>query len=128
MTTEEKELLFKDLSARLPYGVKVNIKGTHTDSITKQLESNHLFGIQKSVLNVKPYLRPMSSMTKEENDIHKRFFWNHYHEWDGHDTETKCVIYKKLDNLLEFYYSHHLDYRGLIPMGLALEASEDMYK
>lgn len=105
MTPEEKQLLLKDLCARLSYGVVVRSTYYTIDII---LDDNW---------TVKPYLRPMSSMTEEEK--------------------------KELNNVLEFqYYSddscmcestdwlnaHHFDYRGLIEKGLALEAPEGMYK
>lgn len=58
---------------------------------------------------VKPYLRPMSSMTEEEFEfVHN----GHIEFWAREDYCDK----------------RHLDYRGLIPMGLALEAPKDMYK
>lgn len=121
MTNEEKQLLLKDLCARLPYRVICDMwfEGNESDKITEVLKCGGLMRLMNSEFNfiAKPYLRPMSSMTEEEK--------------------------KELNNVLEFqYYSddscmcestdwlneHYFDYRGLIPMGLALEATEDMYK
>lgn len=127
MTQEDKQLLLKDICARLPYltmayvtykeGSKT-MEGNQpvtTDDIDMLYESVET--IEEAHYTIKPYLRPMSSMTEEEK--------------------------KELNNVLEFqYYSddscmcestdwlnaHHFDYRGLIEKGLALEAPEGMYK
>ena len=136
MTKEDKQLLLKDLSTRLPYGVKVLVKGkTMTDSICKQLVPNIIFGIQKDVLYVKPYLRPMSSMTEGERKEYESFFsigeyscggslYGEEYEYiaDDYDDVTQSV------SLIDWLNTNHFDYRGLIPMGLALESPEDMYK
>ena len=120
MTKENKELLLKDLCGRLPYGVKVLIKGkTMTDSTRKQLAPNNIFGIQKDVLYVKPYLRPMSSMTEEEREEYR--------------TECKKVLLMRYRvnshyPVTDWLNAHHFDYRGLIEKGLALEAPEGIYK
>ena len=66
---------------------------------------------------IKPYLRPMSSMTEEEKKEERKL-------WDIVTTTRNDLHYLYTD----FLVSHHFDYRGLIPMGLALEAPEGMYK
>ena len=143
MTQEEKRLLFKDLCARLPYGVVI-----HTDWEDVKLDNDHR-GIGMlyykhyseeakkecgydendcSIIisgcfyghNIKPYLRPMSSMTKEE--------WNNYTStWKlvEHDLED---TYEPSIESSDWLISHHFDYRGLIEKGLALEARKEMYK
>ena len=149
MTQEEKQLLIKDLCARLPYEVQCHIKhiyhlsdwidegdviltGFRQDEFTKETEP--LFcnpgGNPKIVFpidSVKPYLRPMSSMTKEEFDEYMRFI---KHSWEGIDKEEDdyYVKVKDRDIYTDWLLSHHFDFRGLIPMGLALEAPEGMYK
>ena len=127
MNIEEKQLLLKDLSARLPYGVICQLSSGDT-SITEKLGIGGLSDFMNGSMKIKPYLRPLSSMTEEEkeyiknrwcyedcNDIYD--FLNHY-KIDAGDT------YAFTDWLNE----HHFDYRGLIRKGLALEAPEDMYK
>ena len=131
MTTEEKQLLLKDLCARLPYGVKVHLdtddKNFDTDlvGLTSNITAN-IHNIENYetieecfIWNIKPYLRPMSSMTEEERK-----------EWLLIDIETHLDNGVQVLNgeEVDFLLSHHFDYRGLIPMGLALEAPEDMYK
>ena len=130
MTQEEKELLFIDLCARLPYGVMVK-QGNwkHT------LKSVNMYNISfdSSCAIPIPYLRPMSSMTDEEKEEVKALGA----EFSPFDSIRFCIEedendgfeygYQWLD-ILDFLNSHHFDYRGLIEKGLALEAPKDMYK
>ena len=154
MTHEEKQLLLKDLCARLPYGVVV-----HTDYKDIRLDRKHCgvgvlyyehyseeakkecgyddndFSILISGCfygnNIKPYLRPMSSMTDEE-----------YKEYDNaidldvedsSETLKENLKAKTRARVSKWYHgndwlnAHHFDYRGLIDKGLALEAPEGMY-
>ena len=125
MTQEEKQLLLKDLCARLPYGVYVDIYSWQKDSpkllvecipeyVGEEIVVKNIVG-RHPIKEVKPYLRPMSSMTKEEQKE-----WIHLRT----EVEKYTVGY---DAVVDFYNSHHLDYRGLIYDGLALEAPADMY-
>lgn len=118
MTTEEKELLLKDLCARLPYHCQVfkvyvdDLDETHGYSLTLDTWCVDEFNADKAV--VKPYLRPMSSMTEEEK---KRY----------DDILTKMYYHEKstLGDISDYLNSIHVDYRGLIPKGLAIEVNED---
>ena len=66
MTKEEKEFLFKDLCARLPYKVKYYLdEYDGCDYIMDKVSLN-------AIENIKPYLFPMSSMTNEQK---KYIFW-----------------------------------------------------
>ena len=103
MKKEEKEILFKDLCARLPYSVLVKTK-----KYSFPIELRYL--TLDKMPDVKPYLRPMSSMTKEEKEEYK-----------------KVIETLKWTEEFDFYNKYHFDYRELIPMGLALEAPEGMY-
>lgn len=126
MTQEEKQLLLADLCARLPYGVKVcarfNTGNRYTANITAICADRDYIQIRQNVLHpytnssvedIRPYLRPMSSMTEEEKKEYDKTF-----DWD----------YSIQGTPFDWLNAHHFDYRGLIPMGLALEALEDMYK
>ena len=126
MTQEEKQLLLKDLYSRLLYGVKVEVeyydaslKDTHVfkDIVLTIGNINKLFVYWVSV---KPYLRPMSSMTEEE--------FKEYHnlliDVDNSGLMNQRLITKIVDWLDEKMFDH----RNLIPKGLALEAKEGMYK
>ena len=123
MKTEEKQLLIKDLCARLLYGVKVRLdtgdKAFDTDlvglpcNITVNIHDKENYETIEEcfIWNIKPYLRPMSSMTEEEEIYYNTVYFT-------------LNFYKKEDWLNKNMF----DYRGLIPMGLALEAKEGMYK
>lgn len=116
MTQEDKDLLFKDLCARIPYNVKCyNIKyglDLAEEIICITVHYNHpcvqlgtrLYKLEQ----VRPYLFPLSSMTEEQKEERKRYTivgggWTN----DGFDWLNK----------------NHFDYRGLIPMGLAIDAT-----
>ena len=132
ITQENKNLLLKDLCARVPYGVKCAIfddtlpfGGAHggdfkMDGITIE-EIGIDVWLEKGSFNfdtIKPYLRPMSSMTEEEVKEYKKTC-----EYSEND-EFFYPTFKTCDWL----NAHYFDYRGLIGKGLALKAPEGMYK
>ena len=147
MTQEEKQLLLKDLCARLPYEVQCHIKhiyhlsgwidegdviltGFRQDEFTKETEP--LFrnpgGNPKIVFpidSVKPYLRPMSSITEEEKAEFETLGWR-IDEMDN-NTPWNHNAYKEFEGV-DWLNKKMFDYRGLITVGLALEAPEGMYK
>ena len=139
MTKEEKQLLLVDLCARLPYGIYVwNAgKGTYELTMGNTYLINLYFGNFEYIDSpIKPYLRSMSSMTKEEEKELQSILGEMSFDIDCHE---KLIIYtaSMYDNdhyFSEFYKiqdwlnEHHFDYRGLILMGLALVAPEGMYK
>lgn len=123
MTQIDKQLLLKDLCARLPYGVKCEI-----DDIDEPLELESIkfkgdyfiFGngvYERYITEIKPYLRPMSSMTEKER--------TKLEELDAFSAELGGHI-PTLDSF-DYLNSIHVDYRGLIYKGLALEAPEGLY-
>jgi hypothetical protein len=127
MTTEEKQLLLKDLCARIPYHTLVQLNpgaynkpetclltGVHGEKVHLNVDSDPF-----RVNNIKPYLRPMSSMTKEESDEFEKIT-NALLEHG--DSEEIC------DTVIDWLNEHHFDHRHLIEKGLALEAPEGMYK
>ena len=117
MTEEEKQLLFTDLCARLPYGVILDngVKLRTIDALTKVISGD---GSDRNIEFVKPYLRPMSSVTDEEQ-----------YEYDYAIENNKFTGFRgRIIWGLDWLNAHHLDYRGLIENGLALEAPEGMYK
>ena len=125
MTQEEKQLLIKDLCARVPYRTCVCLNpgaynkpetciltGVHGKKVHLNVDSDPF-----RVDHIKPYLRPMSSMTKEEKE--------------EYDHRLECMFYDAMYDdafAIDWLNAHHFDYRGLINKGLALEASNDMYK
>ena len=144
MKNEDKQLLLKDLCARLPYGVKgryclYDSKGNLIDwgnepeiveNIDLQREKiwtdDTIQGYNIEEQDFKPYLRPMSSMTEDEKKEFDKLI---------NLVEERCInAYGKggysltFTELNDWLNAHQFDYRGLISMGLALKASEDMYK
>lgn len=111
MKQEDKELLLKDLSARLPYGVKISVNNNieKIDGISV-LDNVIEYGsfLSCDVEEVKPYLFPMSSMTVKQRDSY-RFLTS-----SAHASPT---------GLIEFFHKNHIDYRGLISKGLANDAT-----
>ena len=112
MKPEDKQLLLKDLCARLPYGVIVYLKYDENTYITREMGLGSLHDIMFDSAEGKPYLRPMSSMSEEE--------WNDYKstwkliEHDLEDTYEPCI------ESFDWLNAHHFDYRGLIEKGLAI--------
>ena len=138
MTREEKELLFKDLSARLPYGVKayvrnwskldrkyyegVYIVNTICPSLNNVLVTSDKFSVEVIVgyddYEIKPYLFPLSSMTDEQKqelyNLMEESAFQIIHSEDGNPQPHIAM---------DWYNKNHFDYRGLIPMGLANNAT-----
>lgn len=142
MAKEEKTLLFKDLSSRAPYGVKVKtssgaweVIGTYKSFYGGNVYERVLTKCDEEgrhndypIEAVKPYLRPMSSMTEEEIKIYQSLqdIACSYHYEFGDIVDD--FLYFDNDVSLDYLNSIHIDYRGLIPMGLAIEAPEGMYE
>lgn len=116
MTENQKQLLLKDLCGRLLYGVKCRM--LKSDSQVCTLDS----GLLDKVEILEPYLRPMSSMTEEE--VFEFIQISDSVLGIGEKNSACLLSLKQMDWLNENMF----DYRGLIPMGLALEAPVDMYK
>ena len=138
MTQEEKQLLLKDLSARLPYGVIVKENDGVMENDNKLLDIDMFDGCinyDYIIEDIKPYLRPMSSITEEEKKELKSATCP---EGTGYFDEQYLICpmshfgehisYDFMSDILNWLNAHHFDYRGLIEKGLALEAPEDMYK
>ena len=126
MTQEEKDLLLKDLCARLPYGVVVKDRnGVHKLTPT----NTEFIDLFNGKCNIAPYLFPLSSMTEEQ--------WNNGRAVNlteftfesfkcGGFTLASYTCENDLHNLVEFIHwliENHFDIYGLIPMGLALDAT-----
>lgn len=113
MTQEDKELLLKDLCARLPYGVKVQDElGRINKLVIGNSDLIRLyyddFSIYPETCISLPLLRPKSIIADLISPKEFSMLFGH--------------------NLYDFYNANHIDYRGLIEKGLALEAPKDMYK
>ena len=109
MTQDDKELLLKDLCSRLPFGVKVQ------DTYYKSLEPNPIWLLDlhaqcvrlfadegyQNIEYIKPYLFPISQVVEEIVT-----------------TSNKHIAVN-----VDFFHKNHIDYRGLIEKGLALDAT-----
>ncbi len=121
MTKEDKELLVKDLCAKLPYGVKVAVNDdcAYNGKIISGITKGGLIYINPfsyKVDQIKPYLFPMSAVTKEQvNEL----------------IEQRIVVYKGSTNIkqvdlirwIDWLNAHHFDYNGLIDKGLAIDTT-----
>ena len=146
MTQEDKDLLLRDLCARLPYGVicktskgnghlcfinqtifgieyGINIKATERDYFNDKEEI------------IKPYLRPMSSMTEEEKNELKEYLdaeevdCNGFGYSEGGTLEDyiSSIPYSICDGVVNWLNKKMFDFRGLIDKGLAIEVTEELY-
>jgi hypothetical protein len=129
MAQEEKELLIRDICGRLPYGVKVQIDfGEYCikygidryidDTVICVYPETFEIGVNNEdqacdIEDVKPYLRPMSSMTEEEKNIYE------------YNRNSNVEVVRTA--LFDWLNKKMFDYRGLIEKGLAIEAPEGMY-
>ena len=118
MTQEDRQILLKDLSSRLPYGVRYR-RFAWDDKREEECISAKIYSISPDgyvrnyhedesdyIDNVRPYLFPLSSITKKTLEELSAYI----------DIKNAYVA-------VEFFNSHHIDYRGLIEKGLALDAT-----
>ena len=123
MTQEDKELLLKDLCARLPYGVKIKLirwdidEGMYINTTLEPDDIERLLNVEEGDTEIKPYLFPLSSMTEEQYD--ELYI----------DSRVKNDSIDILDALandmdaIDWLNENHFDYRGLIEKGLAINAT-----
>ena len=154
MTQEERDLLMTDLCGRIPYGVHVlakldlsydtefdwvyqtgefeaELEGVNTDEsvaltiIHKDPDSSDYLNqyVQTcpcTLDDIKPYLRPMTDMTEEE-------FAEYQSMLDAID-KSGLMLNKLITNVSDWLNAKHFDYRYLIPKGLALVGTKEMYE
>lgn len=134
MTQKNKELLTKDICARLPYDVKVlydnkvynidYVSGTYEEIRLDDIYTNYTLNISV----VKPYLFPLSSMTSEQLfEVQEMLDKNEIEIEDGFlrilDSDRNTISYLEILALLEWFYKNHFDINGLIEKGLAIDAT-----
>ena len=137
MTQEDKELLLKDLCARLPYGVKCciynfgedivrikedvlwSVQGDNTLTLKSYVEKGEAYMYHQ----IRPYLFPLSSMTDEQKGEYnglKDMVPNYYFDYGA--TEDFAELYDNWRSI-DYLNANHFDYRGLIEDGLAIDAT-----
>ena len=122
MTQEDKELLFKDLCARLPYNVICQVEfresgkyqsksmflsGVFTDEAYFTTESGSIYSNE-----YKPYLFPLSSMTDEQKNEYQYIT----ERWMNDSSYS-------ISDSIDWLNKNHFDYKGLIEIGLAIDAT-----
>ena len=123
MTQEDKELLFRDLCARIPYNVKCYNSKYRPDLaeeiICITVNYNHpcvqLGTYLYKLEQVKPYLFPLSSMTEEQKMFLKQQNW-------CIAISTSGTVETTIEGI-NWLNKNHFDYRGLIEKGLAMDAT-----
>ena len=125
MKQEDKELLLKDLCARLPYGVKIKTSYNKMDEpielrfVNPKNESfaigsnfTLISGLDFDTYECKPYLFPLSSMTKEQRE-----------EWKSLMIKDSFGILYYTVESYDYLYKNHIDIRGFISLKLAIDAT-----
>ena len=126
MKQEDKQRLLQNLCAMLPYDVCVHIRYKTGEPCYGKLTPRDIqWFIDSKIENIKPYLRPMSSMTVEEQ---KEWFEQGNVDYDCEFKPEPTVAVEFSHLSVDWLNAHHFDYRGLIEKGLALEALDGMYK
>lgn len=132
MTQNQRELLLTDISARIPYGLKC----TYYDKCVDEQDEGTITGMQNGtyfiidgvcidVEHVRPYLFPISSITKEQRaefpfelSLLNAFINGHISLFEDEELSVDDII-----RMMDCLNRNHIDYRGLIPMGLADDAT-----
>ena len=129
MKQDDKELLLKDICARLPYGVKARVYNHWSDDIqdeTITIENLHQLIKTFSIEDIKPYLFPISSISEEQKKyISDR--WGVNEDFDFEIDPNWGEYFVDLCDSVDFInwcYENHFDINGLIPKGSALDATD----
>lgn len=134
MTEEHAKLLLKDLSSRLPYGVKLQISSWDDEKMEYVDKVDTLYSISSDnhvrtssedrdfyIDEVKPYLFPMSSMTEKQKNEYN--YWQHHilvSSYGWRDDEEELW---ESPASFEYLIENHFDDKGLIERGLAIDAT-----
>ena len=143
MTQDEKQILMIDLCGRLSYGVKCiditpleqfqdknlwEIDRIRADVMELGVSNCYVcYGNYASIHNIKPYLFPISSLTEKQKEEYHHIV-NYISPDDTNNWAEGEFIYvdkaNYFEELLHFYNKYHIDYRGLIEKGLAIDATD----
>lgn len=116
---------------------EIHVVAIGNEDTVNFIEDQQIDGKPYTIDEFKPYLRPMSSMTDKEKEEFKDTF-NGFFQYFNHGIISDSRVWDKNEavfvgelscsRLIDWLNAHNFDYRRLIPMGLALEAPEGMYK
>ena len=140
MTQKDKDLLLKDLCGRLPYGVKINVVYSNENASSfrqrvciegdNKLNTDIIGLYQCNEIDIKPYLFPLSSMTEEQKmeiksvcDGTEIFDDGSWMSYISILSNFNFEINPAVAAVVDIYNKYHLDYRGLIPKDLAINAT-----
>lgn len=137
--TQNEEILLKDLTAKLPYGVKVEIDGLdgiHTlDGINIKTDQNGVkqaevkvdtYNVYYPIIDVHPYLRDFEDMTEAEFDEHEKYVFPIF-DMASSESIPAGTLVDDAHKVTEFYDSHLFDTRSLLKQKLAKKAEEGFY-
>ena len=138
MTQKDKELLFRDLSARLSYHthVKVWLKDRTMEEGALDLEHNYGDVLRDAfyyneIVKIKPYLFPLSSITEGQKDQISQLLLDAKIEYPSYEEDYDNLLVnsvKQANALINYCLASHLDINGLIEKGLAIDATgKDIY-
>ena len=117
MTKEGKDLLLRDLSSRISHGVIVSCCDIVGEKVTS-IDENGLVNNDYDIDEVKPFLFPLSSMTEEQQKEFDKVIEINLKVLSGDIDRLEATAFE-----IDFYHRNHLDWRGLIPKGLAIDAT-----
>ena len=140
MTQEQKDILLKDLCARLPYGVKVQCLSHQNPLKILSINPNGVtwvtgdkgYPFEVDWSDCKPYLFPLSSMSEEQKyEFYLRFIVKDcdcvfdYFKFclDNGKWHKLLTSLLAVEEIIDWFHKNHLDWRGLIPMGIANDAT-----
>ena len=131
MTQEDKkQLLLKDLCAKLPYGIKTFYYGAEEECETWEgIEGITCDGYvdigqySLPIESVKPYLFPLSSMTDEQKKEYYNLCFEEEREEREYGEWITRVYYHNTIESIDWLNKNHFDYRDLIEKGLAIDAT-----
>ena len=118
MKPEDKELLLKDLCARLPYGIKASYYGADEECETWDEVDGIAFCYVEigqyslPIERIKPYLFPMSSMTEEQKNEYQYIT----ERWMNDSSYS-------ISDSIDWLNAHHFDYRNLINKNLSIDCT-----
>lgn len=128
MTQEEKELLLKDICARLPYEVKVQYKDDiftidYISGIYEEIKLDTPDRYTINISEVKPYLFPLSSMTEEQKKEYYNLCFEEEREEREYGEWITRIYYHNTIESIDWLNKNYFDYRDLIKKGLAIDCT-----